>query len=72
MLVDLKNIPPDWSLYDAAVSYILVSGIVNLNGVLVVDEVSTRRVICGVSRAWYEDERSGFNAEHIELGGEGG
>jgi hypothetical protein len=63
---DMKNVPADWDL-----PHVLAA--VVLNDCLEHGSRHGRRGSARAAiRAWYEDEHHGFNAEHIDVGGEGG
>lgn len=62
----MREIPACWELKDAVVAAVL--GEVTWERT---DRARLTSVVRGVTRSWYADERSGFNAEHIAIGGEG-
>lgn len=57
---DMRVVPADFSLYDAA-----------LVAVMSHCSTSTVSVVRAVVKSWYDDEHDGFNAEHIDVGGQG-
>lgn len=63
---DMKNVPFGWSLHDV-VACVILNDVMDRG----LENGSRVRVVRAVTRAWYEDEHHGFNAEHIEIGGEG-